>query len=260
MLKYLLMVGVLCMACEVSAGGDAKNMSDHELRVKASWNCQSAQGWCAEDQSVTYNKCKCAKRMCDAAQRAKEAAERGYDDGAACAEGSSYCAVAKSAECTTSLAGPRPASSGSGGATSTTIVGETCPKVEGQVCVKGPGGQCKCSGNAKGLSCSEVKQRMVQLKARCDKAKASAEGDVKGICKDYEYRRKEAEQCDKDREKERNTGNAKGDDCSTVIKKAQILKGRCEAAKNSAEGDHKGVCQAYEYRRQEAERCGAKNI
>jgi len=260
MFKYLLMASVLCMACEVYAGGDAKNMPNHELRVKAAWNCKSAQGWCAEDQSVAYNKCKCAKRMCDAAQRAKEAAERGFDDGAACADGGSYCAVAKSAECTTALAGPRPAGGGGGGGDSKLAAGESCPKEEGQTCVKGPGGQCNCFGNAKGLSCSQVKQRMVQLKARCDKAKASAEGDVKGICKDYEDRRKEAEQCDKDRENERNTGNAKGDDCSTVIKKAQILKGRCEAAKNSKEGDNKGVCKAYEDRRKEAERCGAKNI
>lgn len=200
MFKYLLMASVLCIACDVYAGGDAKNMSDHELRVKAAWNCKSAKGWCAESQSVVYNKCKCAKRMCDAAQRAREAAERGYDDGADCANGSSYCGVAKSEECTTALAGPRPASTSPSGDNPETGDVEPCPKEEGQTCVRGAGGQCRCSGNAK------------------------------------------------------------GDDCPTVIGKAKILKRRCEAARNSAEGDHKGVCAAYEIRRQEAERCGAGSI
>ncbi len=210
----VLLLGSVFIVSAAYAGGDAANMTDHELRVKADWNCKSAKGWCAEDQGVLYNKCKCAKRMCDAAQRAKEAAARGYDTGAECANGSSYCSTAKSAECEQALAGARPEGSGEGGGSS-----EPCTKEDGQACVKGPGGSCNCSGgtnagggesgtgNAKGISCAEVRQRRDVLKKRCEAAKASAEGDRKGVCKAYEDRQKEAERCDANEGKSSSSGS-----------------------------------------------------
>ncbi len=260
MLKYLLLLGTaLCFTCQVYAGGDAKNMTDHELRVKASWNCESAKGWCAEDQSVTYNKCKCAKRMCDAAQRAGEAAERGYDNGAECKDGGSYCGTAKSSECEQALAEGEPKGSGAGGEGSATEKCTPCDKIPGkEACVLKPNCECDCSqvnggsgeggessgGEDKNLSCDEIKKRMIVHKSRCDAGNQQA-------CKDYKDRKAQAEKCDKDREKERNTGNAKGDDCSTVIKKAQVHKKNCEKG-------NKQACKDYEDRRKEAEKCGTK--
>lgn len=114
----ILLLGACCFVSWAAYAGEGSGLSAHEIRVRASWNCNSAKEWCKENQSVAYNKCMCAKRMCDAAQRAGEAAKLGYDNGQECVGGDKYCSTAHSSECNKALEGPRPSEGAGSGSNS----------------------------------------------------------------------------------------------------------------------------------------------